>query len=138
MRVLGLADGRHRYLGRPRAVSAHEGRHSILLGQTPKDLDLLAKSKSSAGLALKGGGRFIARPKTSAPPRVVDFALARSRRHARTRRDDGGRLHDGICLADKLHRFIAVKILNFATSSVGATTTHPAAHMTIGSFRRGI
>ena len=138
MRVLGLADDRYRYLGRPRGVGAHEGRHLILLGQTPKDLDILARSKPSAGLALRGGGRFLACPKTSAPTRVVDFALARARRHARTRRADGGRLHDCICLADELHWFIAVRILNFATTSVGAATIHPAAHMTIGSFQRGI
>ena len=55
MRVLGLVDDRYRYLGRPRGVGAHKGRHLILLGQTPKDLDILARSKPSAGLALIGG-----------------------------------------------------------------------------------
>ena len=35
-----------------------------------------------------------------------------------------------------MHRFIAVRILNFATKSVEAATTYPAANMAIGSFRR--
>ena len=62
-----------------------------LLGQKPRDLDILAKSKPSAGLAVRGGGRFLACPKTSAP------TLARARRHARTRRTGGGCLRKGTC-----------------------------------------
>ena len=69
---------------------------------------------------------------------VVDFAFSRAHRHDRTRRAGGSRLRDGACLGDAVHWLIIVRVLNLATKSTEAATTHPATHMVIGSFRRTI